>query len=171
MDTAAAAVELIAIRPMLLYCAHRFGAGQAAEDVVQDALLRVWSRVGSIESAGLRNYTIRTVRNVMWDRKRRAAARFVECSLQALVADDSLAGLGECDRYDLPGPLSAAVADLAPPYRGIVECVARHAEAGSQYADVAEETGLPMGTVKSRLHRAREIVGKRLDREEARSWR
>jgi RNA polymerase sigma-70 factor (ECF subfamily) len=55
-------------------------------------------------------------------------------------------------RGDLARALARAVGRLRSEYREVV--LLRFAE-GQSYQDIAEITGLPLGTVKTQLHRAR----------------
>ena len=57
--------------------------------------------------------------------------------------------------------IEAALEKLSPLYRPIV--VLRDVE-GFTYEEIAETTELPLGTVKSRLHKGRAILQKMLER-------
>ena len=56
------------------------------------------------------------------------------------------------ERGELAGALRTAISRLRPEYR---ELVSLRYEQELDYGDMAEITGLPMGTIKSYLHRAR----------------
>ena len=71
----------------------------------------------------------------------------------------------EASRGDLGAALEAAVALLRPEYREVV--LLRFAE-GLSYQDVAQVTGLPVGTVKTYIHRARKEMAATLS---AGGWR
>src|SRR5262245_65971825 len=53
---------------------------------------------------------------------------------------------------ELGGPIEAAIAHLRPEYRSCI--LLRHVE-GRAYEEIAEILGLPLGTVKTYIHRAR----------------
>jgi RNA polymerase sigma-70 factor (ECF subfamily) len=73
--------------------------------------------------------------------------------LAAVLADDSLRSPETAaQRGDLAAALGAAVGALRPEYREIV--LLRYQE-GLAYQEIAEVAGLPLGTVKTHLHRAR----------------
>jgi RNA polymerase sigma-70 factor (ECF subfamily) len=55
--------------------------------------------------------------------------------------------------------LEEAVARLKPDYRLVMELRFRQ---GLAYEEIAEVTGLPLGTVKTHLHRARKGMAKAL---------
>ena len=64
------------------------------------------------------------------------------------------------ERAQLADVLKAAIARLRPEYR---EVVALRYEQELDYDEIAEMTGLPMGTVKSSLHRARKELAEHLE--------
>jgi RNA polymerase sigma-70 factor, ECF subfamily len=64
------------------------------------------------------------------------------------------------ERVELAGALHTAIGRLRPQYREVITlCYER--ELG--YDEIAEITGLPIGTVKSSLHRARKELAKHLE--------
>jgi RNA polymerase sigma factor (sigma-70 family) len=63
--------------------------------------------------------------------------------------------------------LAAALADLQP---GDRDALLLHAWAGLEYAEIAEALDIPVGTVRSRLNRARELVRRRLTADEVTEW-
>jgi RNA polymerase sigma-70 factor (ECF subfamily) len=123
-----------------------------ADDLVQDTLERAWSR-RHLWRAGtdLRAWLFTVMHNVFLNQQRgaRPAADFVEL-------DDSLPLPARPDGVD--GPLELrdverALAQLAPEYREVLLLVALEE---MRYEDVAKVLGIPLGTVMSRLSRARE---------------
>ena len=72
--------------------------------------------------------------------------------------DDGLAGLGSRETVE---QVRRAVLALPPAYREAVILCELH-ELG--YAEAAQILGCPVGTVRSRLHRARELLAPRLKR-------
>ena len=64
------------------------------------------------------------------------------------------------ERSALAGALHAAIGGLRPEYR---ELVALKYEQELEYEEIVEITGLPVGTVKSSLHRARKELAERLE--------
>src|SRR4030095_9143817 len=65
------------------------------------------------------------------------------------------------ERREMAQALEAAMGRLRPEYREIV--VLRFQE-GLAYEDIAETTGLPLGTVKTHIHRARKELAEFLAR-------
>jgi RNA polymerase sigma-70 factor (ECF subfamily) len=128
-----------------------------AEDAVQDAYLRAFRAYRSFRGGDMRPWLLKIVRNVAL-RKLGASAResnvipfdpgLVERHLAAdqPTAEELLIGAGE------QAMVRAALAELAPAFREVI--VLREIEAMA-YREIAEVTGVPIGTVMSRLARAR----------------
>jgi RNA polymerase sigma-70 factor (ECF subfamily) len=60
--------------------------------------------------------------------------------------------LAEVEARELGGQIEAAIAQLRPEYRSCI--LLRHVE-GRAYEEIAEILNLPLGTVKTYIHRAR----------------
>lgn len=65
------------------------------------------------------------------------------------------------ERAELAAALQTAIGHLRPEYR---EVVTLRYEQDLDYDEIADVTGLPMGTVKSSLHRARKELAEHLER-------
>ena len=135
-------------------------SGAEAEDAVQEACLRAWQagRRGVAPEDG-RAWLLAIQRNVCWTRLRgaaRQASRLVpfDDALRemdrAAAGQDAEAALGARQRA---ARLRQAIAALPPPFREVV--VLRDLE-GMSHAETAAVLGLPVGTVMSRLARARQ---------------
>lgn len=72
-----------------------------------------------------------------------------------LVEERDRSPLEHAELADLREALDWALAQLRPEYRRLI--VLRYQEDQS-YEDIAAETGMPLGTVKSHLHRARHAM-------------
>jgi RNA polymerase sigma-70 factor (ECF subfamily) len=125
------------------------GDRAAAEDVVAEAFLRVWERIGRFDSSRpFAPWFYRIVVNLaIDDRRRRARAQ-----------SDTLAPETAEDDPDLPArearaDLEAQLRALPPDERVVLVLRYYHDLDERSIADVV---GCPLGTVKSRLHRARE---------------
>jgi len=125
------------------------GNQDEAEDATQEALLRAWRRLPSLRDPdGFRPWLDRIVVNVCRDRlRRRARIRF--------VAIDPGMGL----RWPVDPFRAVLDRDEALRALEVLEADERlvvilHYWADLTLAAVADRTGWPIGTVKSRLHRA-----------------
>ena len=127
-----------------------------AQDVVQEAYLRAFKFFGGFRGGDGRSWLLRIVRNSFYDwlqRQRRAELGMpfdeqVHDSPAASPAPDA-ALLEKADNE----VLHKAIEALPTEYREVL--VMRELE-GLSYKDIAEVAELPIGTVMSRLARARE---------------
>lgn len=154
------------------------GNEQEVDDVLQDAYLRVWQGLAGLrDRSAVLAWICRIVRNVAADRvrrhKRQRARHDVSADLEALL---------ESRPCESPGPevrvaqaeqgaaIAAALAELRPKHRIVL--LLREVDDMS-YDQISVALGIPLGTVESRLYRARrELAGKlrrlaRRDNEEA----
>jgi RNA polymerase sigma-70 factor (ECF subfamily) len=133
-----------------------------AEDVVQEACLRAHQFFGGFHGADGRAWLLTVVRNTCYtwlarNRPRTPVVAFDEhkhSSADPGASPPSLALRGE-DRE----LLRQALEQLPPEYREVI--VLRELE-GLSYKEIAGITGIPLGTVMSRLARARERLQKAL---------
>lgn len=138
------------------------GARAPAEDATQEAFLRAWKAIGSFRGDRFRPWLLSIVANACRDelrrRKRRPqqsldAARDDEEGSRALEPPDPGAGPeASALNADLRAALERALLELPEDWRLIVVLSDVH---GLAYDEIAEVTGLALGTVKSRLSRAR----------------
>ncbi len=132
-----------------------------AEDLVQDTLLRAHRSIHTFDGRHPRAWLLTIMRNAHLNGLRRPTADVVHDSDDAMR---TLASSGPGPEGFVDQALDTAVAraldDLPPRFRRVVEIVDRD---GRSYADAADVLGVPIGTVMSRLHRARTRVRKQLD--------
>ena len=145
-----------------------------AEDAVQDAFLRAYRGFHNFQGENIRPWLLKIVRNVAFrrlsDQKRSSniisfdaaisdrvggEPAFLQIPAEGPSPEDALVGMGE------QTILKEALAELAPIYREAI--VLREFEALS-YREIADVTGVPIGTVMSRLARARAELRKCLVR-------
>lgn len=142
--------------------ARRFlGGQQPAEDVTQEAFLRAYERLSSFRGGRFRAWLLQIIANLARDELRRSGRR-PQVSLDAARDDperpslDPVDGarlpLEEVERGELRQALEAALSELPDDWRMVVLLSDVH---GLSYPEIAETTGLALGTVKSRLSRAR----------------
>ncbi len=149
--------------------AHRvacrlLGHDQDARDAVQDGFLKAYLHLDDFDGrSGFRTWLLRIVTNAALDagrkRKRRPALRLDDGPLEAAgaVNDDPAHGLR---RADLRKLLDEALDRLTPATRATFVLFA---EAGLSYKEIAETQGVPVGTVMSRLHYARQKLQSSLE--------
>ena len=134
-----------------------------AEDVVQEACLRAFRAIGTFGGSNARAWMLTIVRNAAytWLSKRRTTPLVAVGDLddldRAQLADSSEGGGTQNPETELiakadAAQLRAAIAALPPPFR---ETVVLRDLQELDYREIAEVTGVPVGTVMSRLARAR----------------
>jgi RNA polymerase sigma-70 factor (ECF subfamily) len=126
------------------------GSAHLAEDLTQETYLRVLARPRRLRGAREFPYLARTLRNVLHDH-RRALQR------EPLIAGDEQLADQANTRHDPElaahaAEVYAAISQLPEPLRDVVAAVDL---AGLSYAETATALDIPLGTVMSRLHRAR----------------
>jgi len=132
-----------------------------AEDVVQEACLRAFRGIGGFSGGNGRAWVLAIVRNAAYDwlRKNRSPAMVLVDDLEAaerLQTPDAMAA-GDTPEAALiaradAAKLEAAIAGLPAVFRDTL--VLRDVQ-GLDYREIAAITGVPIGTVMSRLARAR----------------
>jgi RNA polymerase sigma-70 factor (ECF subfamily) len=151
-DEADFKAELIALIPHMRAFARSLCNNPAeAEDLAQDALAKAWAaRAGFTMGTNLRAWTFMIVRNQFYSDKRRSwrsQPLDPETAERTLVAvTNPLAGLELDD-------LRRALAMLPDDQR---EALILIGAGGLSYEEASEITGVAIGTVKSRVSRARD---------------
>jgi len=136
------------------------GSKAEAEDLFQELLIKAFGKLDSlvnIEEPG--SWLSRVMYNLFVDEKRRFARRRMRTVEEGNLPGEGLAGLaGGSDamqdnvRIEKLSRLDAALALLSDEHRQIVML---HDVEGYKLKEIHELMGIPVGTVKSRLHRAR----------------
>jgi RNA polymerase sigma-70 factor (ECF subfamily) len=131
------------------------GSDADAQDLVQEALLRVRRGLESYTPGALEAWLARIVTNVFLDevrrRRRRPSVAFPEepdLVLPPTAASDEAGGA-------LSDEVQHALAELPDEFRvAVVLCDV----AGLSYDEIAGAQGVPVGTVRSRIHRGRRLL-------------
>ena len=137
-----------------------------ALDVAQEAMLRFLSTLGRIDPGrAVRPWLLAIVRNQardFWRRQRVRRAESIDADPDGLASQVVDAGAGpeeEAGRAELRRRVWRAIGSLAPDHREIVVLRDFH---GLSYDELARTIGIPIGTVMSRLHAARQRLRARL---------
>ena len=134
---------------------------QAAEDAVQDAALRAFRYIESLRGTDAKPWLLGIVRNTCFGALERVRSgpqqvEFDEAEFEAALTDARHGGpdpAAELQRQHARREIDAAIRALSPPLREVI--VLREFE-DLDYAQIAQIAGVPIGTVMSRLARARE---------------
>ncbi|HEX9968954.1 MAG TPA: sigma-70 family RNA polymerase sigma factor [Acidimicrobiales bacterium] len=133
------------------------GHEEDAQDLVQDVLLRVRRGLETYRPGSMEAWLSRITTNVFLDevrrRKRRPTVALPDDPERVLPTapspDEALAAAG------LPDHVQQALLRLPDDYRAaVVLCDV----AGLSYSEIGEAIGVPMGTVRSRIHRGRAML-------------
>jgi len=126
-----------------------FGDPSAAEDVVQEVWIKVYRSLNDFDGRSrFTTWLYRVTRNTCLDQVRAGRRRPIPVDpLDTVVAPGDLA-----DEVALTASVEQAMRGLTPEDREAFSAVALF---GLTYAEVAESLGVPVGTVKSRVFRAR----------------
>ena len=141
-----------------------------AEDLAQEAFVKAYRSLHLYDaSRKLASWLFKIAHNTTLDFLRKNALDTV--SLEA-PDDDGRGGLGAvlsdssvenpaaaAERRDMARSLERAIARLRPEYR---EAVVMFYLEGASYQEICEISGLPLGTVKTNLHRARKELAQEM---------
>jgi RNA polymerase sigma-70 factor, ECF subfamily len=150
------------------------GNAEDAEEAVQDAFLSVIRKIDSFRGdSAFGSWLYRIVANAAYQRLRTRRSRSADISLDNLlpafdghgrhvapVADWSLSLEDPARRTELRMVLGAAIDELPADYRAVV--LLRDVE-GLSHREIGEALGLTVVNVKTRVHRARLFLRKRLE--------
>lgn len=134
------------------------------EDAYQDAwerVLGVLDRFDPTGPASLKTWLHTVVHRALIDRHRRASARGTVIELADVVSPDP-GPEGRLAAHRRAQALERALSELSDAHRRVV---LMHHVAGQPLEAIAEAEGVALGTVKSRLHRARAELAARLEGE------
>jgi RNA polymerase sigma-70 factor (ECF subfamily) len=132
-----------------------------AEDLAQESFVKAFEKLATFDlERKFSSWLFKIAHNTTIDHLRRRGLDTV--SLDAPVGDDDAprevadvdaeVPSARIERASLNRALSNAIGRLRPEYRQVMLL---RFQAGLEYAEISSETGLPLGTVKTYLHRAR----------------
>jgi RNA polymerase sigma-70 factor, ECF subfamily len=139
--------------------AYRLTGNEAdASDLAQEAFIRVFRAWQSFKpGTSFLSWIYRIVTNLHRDELRRRKGRFY----QEEIPERAVAPIEEYVEAHLSEPVSKALAGLTPEQRKIV--LLADVE-GCSYQEIGQIVGCSVGTVRSRLHRARGQLRKLVNR-------
>lgn len=143
--------------PVFRFALHMSGRKEMAEEVTQEVFMKLLSEP-NLYAAGrgpLQAYLIGIARNKV----RRQMAQRRTCASDPYETGEDNSLLDGLSKEQELAALRSAILSLPPNYREvIVLCDLENLD----YASAAEQLGCAIGTVRSRLHRARAILGAKL---------
>jgi RNA polymerase sigma-70 factor, ECF subfamily len=135
-----------------------------AEDLAQEAFVKAYRSLSTYDaSRKLSSWLFKIAHNTTIDHLRRHVPDTVSLEapqdeegrggLAAILSDASVEDpAAAAERRDMARSLERAISRLRPEYR---EAVVLFYLEGATYQEICDVTGLPLGTVKTNLHRAR----------------
>jgi RNA polymerase sigma-70 factor (ECF subfamily) len=144
-------------RGIVFRVAARIVGPDDAEDVSQDTFLRAFHRLDQFQgTAAFRTWLLQIAQNtalnaVAWSRRRPTAP--AEESAETPDRDPVRQPVTQLERRERQQRLELKLRALRPEYRSLV--VLRDLE-GLSYSEIAGVLEMPLGSVKGRLHRARD---------------
>lgn len=150
-------------RPIAAYVYRMVGDYEAALDLTQEVFIKVYNSLSRYRSEfKFSTWIYKIAHNSAVDHLRRYSSReqslvseFEGEQRELPVESRSLSPERESERAERRAEIEQVVRQLPPAYRELV--LLRHSHDMS-YDEIAEVTGLPLGTVKNRLFRARELM-------------
>lgn len=150
-------------RPISAYVYRMVGNYESALDLTQEIFIKVYNSLNRYRAEfKFSTWIYKIAHNAAVDHLRRTATR--EQSLVIGPEGDSfdlplesarLSPEQESERKERRGEIEAVVRALPANYRELI--ILRHSQDLS-YEEIVDVTGLPLGTVKNRLFRAREMM-------------
>lgn len=138
-----------------------------ALDAAQEVFVRIYRSIGGFRGdSALSTWIFRITKNVCSDilRKRRSVVSLdteEEDEPKVEIADDSVAPHTEYEKKERVRAVREAIADLDENQRAVITLFDLN---GLSYEEIAQILRVPVGTVKSRLYRAREALRKKLEK-------
>ncbi len=132
----------------------------AAADIVQESFIKAYRAIGAFQGGSFKSWIIRIVANTCYDLLRSRRHRQTD-SLDDLADDEAYAPHlidpadtphAHVERMELHELIERGFQTLPPDQRLVLTLCDVH---GYAYDEIAAMTGTPMGTVKSRINRAR----------------
>ena len=147
---------------------------ELAEDLTQDTFIKVLSHLDRYRTDfKFSSWLFKIANNVAIDhlRRRQLDTVSIDGSPHATTADavgasrfdisdDGESALDEMEARELGSAIERAIASLRPEYRSCI--LLRHVE-GRSYEEIASTLDLPLGTVKTYIHRARHELRRALE--------
>jgi RNA polymerase sigma-70 factor (ECF subfamily) len=150
-------------RPISAYVYRMVGNYESALDLTQEIFIKVYSSLSRYRAEfKFSTWIYKIAHNAAVDHLRRSAAREQSIvkgteseSYELPIETDRVSPEIESERKERRLEIEAVIRALPAAYRELI--ILRHSQ-DLTYEEIVEVTGLPLGTVKNRLFRAREMM-------------
>jgi len=155
---------VLAYQDMVFNQAYRMiSESEAAEDAAQDAFIIAYRKLNTFRGGSFKAWLLRIVTNLCYDELRRRKRRPTtplepmdqedeEIESPRWMSDPAETPEEKAERAELGRAIQRCLDELPSEFKAIVTLVDIQ---GLDYAEAADASGSPLGTVKSRLARAR----------------
>ncbi|GGA78736.1 RNA polymerase sigma factor SigW [Ornithinibacillus halotolerans] len=151
------------------HCYRMLGSTHEAEDIAQEAFIRAYVNIHSYDDRRkFSTWLYRIATNLTIDRlRKRKPDYYLDAEVKGtegldmysqLSSDDKLPE-DELEGLELQNYIQKQISELPPKYRSII--MLRYLEEFS-LQEISEILDIPIGTVKTRIHRGREALRKKL---------
>ena len=133
------------------------------EDIIQDVALKLFS--GAERYSPINNvagFVYRSIRNRIIDVMRSNSATEMTDNESSILDLEEFHQSTSAPSEEMIAILKSSISQLKPQYRDIIIAIDFE---GYTYKEIALETGIPLGTLMSRRHRAIAILYKKLNKE------
>jgi len=138
------------------------GDPEEAKDLAQDVFVRVYRNLDKYQPGTFEGWLYRVTKNLFLDRVRRQRRLRWEALPEEEWRQPEDEGPGPEDHLEtgvLRADIEFAITQLPPDFRtAVVLCDVQ----GLSYEEIADATGWPLGTVRSRIHRGRKLLRRQL---------
>jgi len=141
---------------LLAFLSARVGNRQIAEEVLQDVMLAVWEKAHTFEARSkVKTWLLVIARNRAINATRRKQLPVINIEEVFSLKSEDTGPMEALERHEKQDRVRAAIHRLPEGQREVLVLVFYHQLTG---AEVAEVLDISEGTVKSRLHRAKETL-------------
>lgn len=141
---------------VLNFLVARLGDRQLAEEVLQDVMLAVWRSAGGFRGdSRVLTWMLTIARNRAINTQRKKRPQFVEFDDNIGLKNDDTTPLERVERHDRSIAVQKAIEKLPEHQKEVLTLCFFHQLTGAEIAQVLD---ISVGTVKSRLHRAKEML-------------
>lgn len=131
----------------------------SAEDVIQDVMIRVWTRAETFdpERAAFSTWVYRLTRNRWIDIQRKNQRMDIrDPMIMNIIADDIVPSVeDDFTRGQIADRLHEELESLKPSHKELVHMAFMEHKT---HAEISDETGIPLGTVKTRIRSAMKFL-------------
>jgi RNA polymerase sigma-70 factor (ECF subfamily) len=156
-------------RSVFTFARYLLGNPHEAEDVTQEALIRMWKHWDSLDVSRLEAWLLKVTRNLCYDRLRRlkVVRRVVPASIDDETAQEVPAGDASPEERAhsraLRARLLEVLEELREPYKSAVILREVH---GLSYQEISDALETPLNSIKVHVYRGRRQLRQLLKEEE-----